>query len=1211
MRKTLLLCGLLVLIPHQAHATWSIVQAVFKNNCGAVTSCTLGPGDGLAALGAGHLILVIGHNTTSQDFTSVTATGETFKTPPFLGGFGQCNATLGRLGFGCAYTSKSVGGATSVVANFSGTTSASNTAVGVYELATTVNCGSNPSIFLENNYRWGTNSAGMTFGGVDYSSVGVPQGTNDVIFQFVGIDSGTISAIDTSFVLDNHTGQIADAHKLNTFDGTQPTWTNSASAASTISAIAFGENFCAPLTAFPNTASGLQMSYSGPSPYFDANNTQTLTITNPGQFELVFEADTGWGPSQWYDLVNDPSATTNLFGPCYASGPGQDPILAKNCSLLNRTYYGYGNDASFFGRFQTSLWPQAPRSLNVLEYSPSRIVIETNTEVPSLASPPRSNIVGTYRYYIYPNGQIYVHHTTTVTNAATIAGGASHIFTVFNVENPIPADPPDTQGWIRATSAENPWSGNLTPSPIPTYVFGYWSPNTPSPNTNYTKASFLLVVSPNNLHDKSLVNHWWQSGTGHGVTRWGWNTDPDIITLGNGGTTTEDMLIQLGTQGSTVLPNITSSAVAGPIANAYIANPNPPAPTTISTAVNQGTTVQWTANDLGTYALSGTDSSGTSNSGVGSITSGGLYTAPASVTAKHTSGGFQLLPNNHVFNTRIDSLPVNSNNAAWIAAANNGGSPNWVVDFPMNYNPANTDNMVFQYSTANNGTFSIPSFPSAIVEHGWFNARTNQNSDHHVIMGNTQTGLFSELYQYYAVGLNGACMTCNSQSGIQYLNSSYALPPISTDAAGMELQPLTLGLQELEQAVASGGTINHAMRNTFGTSGVVVATNIWPATQANTNPFVMPFGARWRLKSSFNISSYSAIAQVLLTQLKQYGSIFADGGNNWPMNAEYTRWPKAYYDALNEVAGIGATLANNIEFVDESGLQSGCTPCTATSGLTKLNREIVTFTRTSDSATIVSDVALQGVAVNLPNNYLYIQAGTPTQQLTAFVNIGSVTWSMSPAISNVTLSPSGALTVATGVAAVASTTVTATSIVNASVAAQMTVTVFPAGPIRVIPSKTTNYTDTAGNVWIARTGVNAVDNQGCCACDNSASFAAITDVALWNCQVGGSSVVANDVRMEFLVPNGPYQVTWRYGTVNAAGHTDDISINGNLVLNNADFATIAGGQFKPASDVTQNVIVTNNQLSVVIYGVNNSEGPVSSLSLIPGAVASGAIGHLP
>ena len=77
------------------------------------------------------------------------------------------------------------------------------------------------------------------------------------------------------------------------------------------------------------------------------------------------------------------------------------------------------------------------------------------------------------------------------------------------------------------------------------------------------------------------------------------------------------------------------------------------------------------------------------------------------------------------------------------------------------------------------------------------------------------------MYQYYQVGLNGSCPLCSSQSGVKYNASSYALPANgATDAAGMYLTPLVLRLQDVEQAIASGGTINHALRFTFVTGSL-------------------------------------------------------------------------------------------------------------------------------------------------------------------------------------------------------------------------------------------------------------------------------------------------------------------------------------------------------------------------------------------------------
>lgn len=47
----------------------------------------------------------------------------------------------------------------------------------------------------------------------------------------------------------------------------------------------------------------------------------------------------------------------------------------------------------------------------------------------------------------------------------------------------------------------------------------------------------------------------------------------------------------------------------------------------------------------------------------------GVYTAPSTIHSNQSWGGYQVLPNDHIYNQRIDSLPVNLNSAMWIAGA--------------------------------------------------------------------------------------------------------------------------------------------------------------------------------------------------------------------------------------------------------------------------------------------------------------------------------------------------------------------------------------------------------------------------------------------------------------------------------------------------------------------------------------------------------------
>ncbi|PYU24763.1 MAG: hypothetical protein DMG30_07670 [Acidobacteria bacterium] len=1358
MRRLLLLFALFFL-PCAAHATWgsggNFTQVVFNNSCGSGTSCSVT----VAALGAGHLVFGVAHipNGSNQLLSGVTAAGETFST--INGGAQQgCPVNWGTNNtgqtFGCGYTLNSVGGATSVTFNF--TASVTGASVGVYEAPYTA-----PFIFLERNNFNSQNSAASTFPGINFSGNGAVtwiQSTNAVCFQLANVASGTISAIDSSYVLDNHTGQVADAHILNyfnDFNSVAPTWTNSGSAASVTAAVCFGEDYNPEtLTAIPaSTPGGLQVSYG-------TTNGPALTVISPGLFELVFEATDNWGLAQWYDLVNDPNASVNILDNSGGNGPND---TSTEAALFNRTYYDY-LDVKLYDRAAGNAFSLAPKQLSLVEYNASRVVIETKSEPVGNAEAEFNNLIGTTRYYIYPNGQIYVHHVSTVTNAFTFTTGA--IFSEVTLPEPgvTITNPPDSSGWIRASTTQNPYTSVASAEP---YLFAYWT------GTTFTKASVLMVRSPNNLYDGTQILFTQPNGSGP-FLRWGWQNGVGNIVLGSGGTIVEDWLIQLGTQGSTVLPNLTTSAVCDPIAFAYIANPTPPLPTsqnilTLSNeaVVNQGKTMQFTATDAGSW---------TCPSCAGSINSAtGLYTAPASVTAQQTQGGYQLLPNNHIFNTRIDSLPQHPMNSTWQSLINvGGGQPSFnVVGRPITYitNATPTKAMTFFYTTANNGSYQIAPFPNTKLEGGYFTAISNSANpvDHHLLEMNTDNGVLSDFYQYYAscatsaasvtnnvatltcttnpqsagflvgstacVGgftggdtyfnacttpvtitavtptsisyalvhanasaitngsatlntANSGCSTagtCNSQGGLAYTYYDYKLPNSgagggATGAAGTEAQPLQMRLAEWNNAVANNGTINHALRVTFGV-GVECSCLLWPATAYAPDGATIPFGARLRLKPSFDISGYSAPAQILLKQLQQYGIINDDGGNGYDISAiESNHWPANYIAAANEVVNAGPVfspitntvwssnvatitvanslavgnnvlingtsggtydgwhtvasangtsftfnqthadvgsasnsgtvrlgLSNFMEFVDESSLM-----VSSTSGVTTSNRELVTFTRTSDSATSTVDVALQGVAVNLTSDYLNIMAGTPAQQLTALVNIGGVTWTMNPLVG--TLTSTGLYTVPSSVASPTTTTITATSTVNPAVKALLSVTVFPGPAIRILPSKSTNYVDSFGNMWWGGYGIGTSQavQSGCCA-DNG-SFPAITDASLWNSQVGSSSVASADTRIDMLVPNDVYQVTYRFGTRNVSGYaTNKLAVQGSVFLTQ-DFATASGGANQPYSAVVTNVTVTDNHLRYIIFGAmggsNNEVQPISSLSIIPGAVRSRA-GGLP
>jgi hypothetical protein len=244
------------------------------------------------------------------------------------------------------------------------------------------------------------------------------------------------------------------------------------------------------------------------------------------------------------------------------------------------------------------------------------------------------------------------------------------------------------------------------------------------------------------------------------------------------------------------------------------------------------------------------------------------------------------------------------------------------------------------------------------------------------------------------------------------------------------------------------------------------------------------------------------------------------------------------------------------------------------------------------------------VAVNSPQDLLQIQVGAPPQQLTALVNGASntsVTWSMSPSVG--TLSSAGLYTPPGSIASPTTITVTATSVANPSVAASMTLNVFPAGPIRLVPGNVpgvynytmvpTPYTDTSSNVW------SSMGDDGGYAYNGGCSTAGTSDPALYCYEYAAYTGGDNDVRFDFIVPNGSYQITYKAASgAGAPGNLQDLEVNGNIVYPNLDLYAVSGGR-NIAWDWVTSATVTNNKLSFVQRIINNNGTQIGALQITP------------
>jgi len=126
----------------------------------------------------------------------------------------------------------------------------------------------------------------------------------------------------------------------------------------------------------------------------------------------------------------------------------------------------------------------------------------------------------------------------------------------------------------------------------------------------------------------------------------------------------------------------------------------------------------------------------------------------------------------------------------------------------------------------------------------------------------------------------------------------------STDAAGLSVMA---GLVKYDEAAS--GTIKHAIRYTMQQSknDANAGYFVEPASHSAGTSYGAPVveGMRIRLNSTFNISSYSAINQAILTAMQQYGMIMADnGGYLFIQGATDSRWDDS--DLVN-LAGIPST----------------------------------------------------------------------------------------------------------------------------------------------------------------------------------------------------------------------------------------------------------------------------------------------------------------
>lgn len=549
----------------------------------------------------------------------------------------------------------------------------------------------------------------------------------------------------------------------------------------------------------------------------------------------------------------------------------------------------------------------------------------------------------------------------------------------------------------------------------------------------------------------------------------------------------------------------------------------------------------------------------------GSIDENGTYHAPASVPVHNSIGGCQLLPDDHILNTRIDALPVHPKSNEWMALLPDtrfSYYPAWGTNIADSSTPR--QNMHFLYSPDNDGKFEIPAWPDLKRENGIFSS-PHSEVDRHVVTVDRESCKIFELYNNYPEGDNTQCPTCSAQGGVSYSGMSYGLPNGSSDAAGLLLAPLTIRLSEIRS-----GSIKHAARFTLSNS-IIAPSSVWPSRAHAGAWGKIPYGTRFRLRADFDTSSFSPVAKVLLTELKEYGMIIADGGTNWEIqtSTDVTLDP-VVEAALLEIRQRGPH-AKDLQAVDESSLM-----LSDNSGQVNPANH---FVRPEATATIVATelnnpsniseltIPLRGVVLGVPSPAIWIQSGVKTQ-MRAWVSgttNSAVTWSMSPQVGSLT---SAGLYTAPLVDHPITTIVSAASGADPEAKATIAVTIMPAGEIRVKVGNATrapgvpNHSapdygpDSEGHMWW-RDQAGEV-SWGVVLDDWRQNWPKQKDISLYYT----SRYSFGDMVYRYLVPNGNYKVSIYFAQTGCNGRFPpeirapmNVEAQGQIVLRDFDIGS--------------------------------------------------------
>jgi len=324
-----------------------------------------------------------------------------------------------------------------------------------------------------------------------------------------------------------------------------------------------------------------------------------------------------------------------------------------------------------------------------------------------------------------------------------------------------------------------------------------------------------------------------------------------------------------------------------------------------------GNTVNYTAPAAaGSYTVSATSAADTSKSASATITAvtGGTSACSGFALGQEASlNGFRPFPDTNPWNQDISTAQVDSNSATIIgfiggaglhADFGSGTFAGAPIGIPYIVVDSTQANVAVNVGAFANQSDIVPSpIPVTAPIEGFPTA-----GDNHVLVLDKSNCWLYELYQGSVTAGQWSATSTTVWDLQTYNNRPYTWT--SADAAGLPIFP---GLIRFDEIV--NGAINHAIRFTVpGTKAAFVSPATHWAGTDSASP--IPMGMRLRLKSGFNVSTFSTTNQIILNAMKKYGLLLADNGS--PMFISGT--PDSRWDN-NDLHLLGGVTASDFEVV--------------------------------------------------------------------------------------------------------------------------------------------------------------------------------------------------------------------------------------------------------------------------------------------------------